>query len=100
MSDHALGLLSRASRHDNLDCVQVPALQCHKNNKDINTGPLLIDRIIVRSFIDQIDRCRAVDALCNSNAVDTLLSNFILPLQSDQISTVCDNKVRSTSCTH
>lgn len=30
----------------------------------------------------------AVDALCEHNAIDTLLSNFILPLQEDQISTV------------
>jgi hypothetical protein len=36
-----------------------------------------------------------VDALCEHNAIDTLLSNFILPLQDDQISTVdpATNKV-------
>ena len=36
-----------------------------------------------------------MDALCEHNAIDTLLSNFILPLQDDQISTVdpATNKV-------
>jgi len=29
-----------------------------------------------------------VDALCELNAIDTLLSNFIIPLQGDEISTV------------
>ncbi len=29
----------------------------------------------------------AVDALCEVSAIDTLLSNFIVPLQGDQIST-------------
>ena len=36
----------------------------------------------------------AVDALCENSAIDTLLSNFILPLQSDDISTVRDGKAR------
>lgn len=34
-----------------------------------------------------------MDSLCNSNAIDTLLSNFILPLQGDEISTTRDSKV-------
>ena len=29
----------------------------------------------------------AVDALCNVGAIDTLLSNFILPLQGPEVST-------------
>lgn len=47
--------------------------------------------------------CVAVDSLCNSNAIDTLLSNFIVPLQGDEISTTEDGKVRShphISCPH
>ena len=36
----------------------------------------------------------AVDALCENSAIDTLLSNFILPLQSDDISTVRDGMAR------
>lgn len=35
-----------------------------------------------------------VDALCENSAIDTLLSNFILPLQTDDISTVVDGKAR------
>ena len=36
----------------------------------------------------------AVDALCENSAIDTLLSNFILPLQTDDISTVVGGKAR------
>lgn len=41
-----------------------------------------------------------MDALCEHNAIDTLLSNFILPLQDDQISTVDpeSGKVTLRSC--
>lgn len=34
-----------------------------------------------------LEACAAFDALCDVNAVDTLLSNFILPLQSNNIGT-------------
>ena len=38
-----------------------------------------------------------MDSLCNSNAIDTLLSNFILPLQGDEIITIRDSKVGCAS---
>jgi len=41
-----------------------------------------------------LEACAAVDSLCNSNAIDTLLSNFIVPLQGDEISTTEDGKAR------
>ncbi|KAK9818799.1 hypothetical protein WJX74_001704 [Apatococcus lobatus] len=34
-----------------------------------------------------LEACAAVDALCNVGAIDTLLSNFILPLQGSEVST-------------
>ena len=43
---------------------------------------------------DIFEFAHAVDALCENSAIDTLLSNFILPLQSDDISTVRDGKAR------
>ena len=35
-----------------------------------------------------MDCCCAVDALCEVSAIDTLLSNFIRPLQGEAIATV------------
>lgn len=34
-----------------------------------------------------LEACAAIDAICEVGAIDTLLSNFIIPLQGDQIST-------------
>ena len=34
-----------------------------------------------------VHRCSAVDALCELGAIDTLLSNFIKPLQGSEIAT-------------
>lgn len=42
----------------------------------------------------------AVDALCNRNAIGTLLSNFILPLQDDGIIITQDSKVGPAMARH
>ena len=44
---------------------------------DHHAGPCLTDKSL----------SVAVDALCNAGAIDTLLSNFILPLQGSEVST-------------
>ena len=43
---------------------------------------------MVKSLRDNGRLLPAVDALCENSAIDTLLSTFILPLQTDDISTV------------
>ena len=42
--------------------------------------------------------CAAVDSLIDASAIDTLLSNFIIPLQSDAISKPDTNGVRRVHC--
>lgn len=57
-----------------------------------SNGPKLHRRPHPEQTLDVLITCAlsqcAVDALCELNAIDTLLSNFIIPLQGDEISTV------------
>lgn len=41
---------------------------------------------LFKSEVEGLAACAAVDALVDASAIDTLLSNFIVPLQSDDIS--------------
>lgn len=52
-------------------------------------------KIVLRRMFTTCAFCTAVDALCEVSAVDTLLSNFIRPLQGGAIATVRRDPVTS-----